>query len=86
MEEERKTSLKKKSAAMHEDALNQNLFGIRVIGISMLVVGLGITLLGALAPKYSGVVITVGMVIFASALIIIYASRKRERKMDERFL
>ena len=86
MEEERKTSLKKKSAAMHEDALNQNLFGIRVIGISMLVVGLGITLLGALAPKYSCVVITVGMVIFASALIIIYASRKRERKMDERFL
>lgn len=80
MEEERKTGLKKKSVAMHQDALDQNMFGIRVIGISMSVVGLGITLLGALAPKYSGVVIAVGAVIFASALLIIYASRKRKEK------
>lgn len=59
------------------DATAQNLFGIRVIGISMFVVGVGISLLGYLSSKFSGIVFGVGTVILLCSLIIIYSARNK---------
>lgn len=65
------------SQETHDEALSQNLFGVRVIGLSMAFVGIGISILGYLATNYSNIVSTVGAVIFIAALWIIYASRKK---------
>jgi solute:Na+ symporter, SSS family len=63
--------------AAHIESLKQNRFGVRVIALSMGVVGIGITTLGILADRFGGVVISVGAVIlFFSGLILIMQSRK----------
>lgn len=77
MESERLIRLNEKSVHLHQSAVDQNSFGILVIGISMTVVGTGITLLGYLANRYSSVVMCVGLVIFALSWFVIYASRKK---------
>lgn len=67
------TDLEKKpplSAAHHESAKAQNIFGIRVIAIAMGFVGIGIISLGSIADYSSKVVITVGILILLSALFI----------------
>jgi len=56
--------------ALHQDAEQQNIFGIRVIALSMGVVGLGIAWLGMLAERFSTVVVVVGLVILVSSLVI----------------
>lgn len=58
----------------HADAEKQNRFGIKVIGLSMIVVGIGIFILGYVAPAYSGTVMGVGIVIFLMALWVVRAS------------
>ena len=58
------------SAAHHEAAKAQNIFGIRVISISMGFVGIGIITLGSIASYSSKVVITVGALIMLLALFI----------------
>ncbi|TDO23122.1 sodium:solute symporter family protein [Pedobacter duraquae] len=58
----------------HFAAEKQNIFGIRVIAISMAVVGIGIVCLGILAEGYSNVIIGVGAVIFISAMAIYKAT------------
>nr|WP_233166770.1 sodium:solute symporter family protein [Pedobacter sp. ASV2] len=73
MEEDKHLKIKEnfpKDSNSHFAAEKQNVFGIRVIAISMAVVGLGIVCLGILAGGYSSVIISVGAVIFIAALAI----------------
>ncbi|SDE01202.1 sodium:solute symporter family protein [Pedobacter soli] len=63
-----------KNTEVHFAAEKQNIFGIRVIAISMAIVGLGIVCLGILAKGHSNVIIVVGTVIFAAALAIYKAT------------
>jgi solute:Na+ symporter, SSS family len=63
--------------AQHQEAEKQNLFGIRVIALSMGVVGIGIITLGLLAAAFSHVVISVGTTILVAAVLIARASRPR---------
>jgi len=67
-----------KDTAIHTSAAQQNIFGIRVIALSMAVVGLGIAVLGILAKGYSNVIICVGTVIFIAALAIWRATTKNK--------
>jgi Na+/proline symporter len=53
------------------DSDAQNVFGIRVLGVAMLIVGAGITVLGLLATQFSAIVITVGALICIVGLSII---------------
>lgn len=54
----------------HLDASAQNKFGIRVISLSMGVVGIGIGILGYLSTTFSGMVMGVGIVILLAAIMI----------------
>lgn len=77
MEEDKHLKIKEnfpKDNDSHFAAEKQNVFGIRVIAISMAVVGLGIVCLGILANGYSSVIISVGAVIFIAALAIYKAT------------
>lgn len=67
-----------KNTDSHFAAEKQNIFGIRVIAISMAVVGLGIICLGILADLYSNVIIGVGAVIFIAALAIYKATTNKK--------
>lgn len=67
-----------KNAEVHESAAEQNIFGIRVIALSMGVVGLGIVVLGILAKGFSNVIIGVGIVIFVAALAIWRATARKK--------
>ncbi|MBD1362662.1 Na+:solute symporter [Mucilaginibacter sp. ZT4R22] len=58
--------------AEHAASQQQNVFGVKVIAISMSVIGVGIIALGVLAPNFSGVVIGVGLFILIMAAIIWY--------------
>jgi SSS family solute:Na+ symporter len=58
--------------AEHTASQQQNVFGVKVIAISMAVIGVGIIALGVLAPSFSGVVIGVGLFILIMAAIIWY--------------
>ncbi|MEO6523734.1 MAG: sodium:solute symporter family protein [Mucilaginibacter sp.] len=61
------------------DAREQNNFGIRVIAISMLVVGAGIFMLGVVAEKYGMIVLIVGSIIITAALFILrYINKNRK--------
>ena len=66
----------KEQARYHEAAGEQNRFGIKVIALSMAVVGSGIFILGVLANEFAAVVMSVGGVIFLSAGWIWHLSRK----------
>ncbi|WP_256011705.1 sodium:solute symporter family protein [Desertivirga xinjiangensis] len=57
-------------AEVEEAADQQNAFGIKVIAISMAVVGAGIIVLGLLAAAFSSVVVAVGLFIFVFAAFI----------------
>jgi SSS family solute:Na+ symporter len=71
------TATKTVDPAVHLDAAMQNKFGIRVIALSMGVVGVGIAVLGYVAKDFSATVMTVGGVIFLSAILLWrLASRK----------
>lgn len=61
-----------KSQAGHIASQHQNVFGIKVIAVSMAVVGAGITTLGILATQFAGIVIGVGIFIFLLAIFIWY--------------
>ena len=67
-------------ASAHFAAEKQNIFGIRVIAISMAVVGLGITFLGIMADAYSLVIIAVGILILLAALAIYQATVQSKQK------
>jgi SSS family transporter len=77
MEIENQKKQMTQSAHLHQDAIDQNMFGVRVIGLSMAFVGAGIFLLGYLSDNYSRIVMSVGSVVFLSSLVIIYISRKK---------
>lgn len=53
------------------DADAQNIFGIRVIGAAMAVVGIGISILGVLSNAMNAVVVSVGIIILLSAIAIL---------------
>lgn len=61
------TTIKIVDPAIHLDAAKQNKFGIRVIALSMCIVGIGIGLLGYIAQDFSVTVMTVGGLILISA-------------------
>lgn len=61
----------------HEESLNQNKFGVKVIALSMAFVGSGISLLGYFADQFGEVVMTVGGTIFAVALLILFMSTRK---------
>ncbi|WP_290790892.1 sodium:solute symporter family transporter [Flavihumibacter sp. UBA7668] len=63
----------------HREAEKQNIFGIRVISLSMLVVGVGIIILGLLANDFSWVVISVGSLILIIAAFVWKAAHQRSR-------
>lgn len=56
--------------AQQKEAIRQNVFGIRVIAISMAIIGVGIILLGIFAEKFKGITIGVGSIILFSAGLI----------------
>ncbi len=70
-----------KDVESHLSAEKQNIFGIRVIAISMAVVGLGIIYLGLLATNFVSIIVVVGAIIFISALAIAAFTRKRSQKI-----
>ncbi len=70
-----------KDVESHLAAEKQNIFGIRVIAISMAVVGLGIIYLGLLATNFVSIIVAVGAIIFISALAIAAFTRKRSQKI-----
>jgi SSS family transporter len=59
-------------------AEKQNIFGVRVIAISMAVVGAGIVYLGLVAPSFSTTIATVGALILVAAAAIGVATVKRK--------
>lgn len=62
----------------HRAAEKQNIFGVRVIAISMAVVGAGIVYLGLVAPSFSTTIAIVGALILAAAAAIGVATVKRK--------
>ncbi|WP_293308283.1 sodium:solute symporter family protein [Pedobacter sp. UBA5917] len=62
-------------------AEKQNIFGIKVIAISMVVVGSGIILLGVLAQNFSGIVIGVGLCVLLTAIFIWYRIKGFQKKI-----
>jgi len=58
--------------AEHAASQQQNVFGVKVIAISMAVIGLGIITLGMLATSFQQVVIGVGGFILVMSVIILY--------------
>jgi SSS family solute:Na+ symporter len=58
--------------AEHAASQQQNVFGVKVIAISMAVIGLGIITLGVLATSFQQVVIGVGGFILVMSVIILY--------------
>lgn len=63
----------------NQAAEKQNIFGIRVIAISMAVVGAGIIYLGLVAPSFSTVIAVVGALILLAALGIGALTLKRKK-------
>lgn len=63
----------------HQAAEKQNIFGIRVIAISMAVVGAGIIYLGLVAPSFSFIITVVGALILIAALLIGVVTVKKEK-------
>lgn len=63
----------------HQAAEKQNMFGVRVIAISMSVVGAGIVYLGLVAPNFSTIIAAVGALILVVALAIGIATKKRNK-------
>jgi len=63
----------------HQVAEKQNIFGIRVIAISMAVVGVGIVYLGLVAPSFSFIITVVGALILIAALLIGAVTVKKEK-------
>ncbi|TDQ07150.1 sodium:solute symporter family protein [Pedobacter metabolipauper] len=61
--------------AEHAASQRQNVFGVRVISISMAVIGIGVIVLGILAPRFSGIVSGVGLFILVMAAMIWYKIR-----------
>jgi len=69
------------SRADSRAAQQQNVFGIKVIAISMAVVGTGIIILGILANSFSQIVIGVGTLILVTAAFIFAGVRKQEKRL-----
>jgi len=63
----------------HKAAEKQNIFGIRVIAISMAVVGAGIIYLGLVAPSFSFIITVVGALILIAALLIGVVTVKKQK-------
>ena len=63
--------------AEHAASQKQNVFGIKIISISMAVIGIGIITLGVLATSFSQVVIGVGLFILIMAAIIWYKIKRK---------
>lgn len=59
-----------KETAESQSAKKQNIFGIRVIAISMAVVGAGIGYLGLIAADFSNLIATVGAVILLLSIVL----------------
>lgn len=67
-------------AAANTEAAKQNLFGVRVIAWSTAFVGLGITLLGAIAAN-GGVALVVGLLIIVVALGVIVKQNRNAKHL-----
>jgi SSS family solute:Na+ symporter len=78
MEQIQLTEVLEADPVRHQAAAAQNRFGIRVIGISLSFIGIGISVLGYVSSSYQGTVMGVGGVIFLMALLILKASRKNK--------
>lgn len=63
--------------ALHHEAAEQNRFGVRVIGLSMTAVGIGIAILGYVAPNYSNIVMSIGIVILLISFWVLRISKKK---------
>ncbi len=70
----------------HRDAEEQNIFGIRVIALSMAVVSIGIVTLGVMATLYGKVVMGVGAIIFLVSILVWLAANKRKKFIDQTIL
>lgn len=64
-------------SALHQEAAEQNRFGVRVIGLSMTAVGIGIAILGYVAPNYSNIVMSIGIVILLISFWVLWISKKK---------
>ncbi|MDQ0964887.1 SSS family solute:Na+ symporter [Flavobacterium sp. W4I14] len=73
-----KTEIKENNERADIASQKQNVFGIKVIAISMAVVGIGITALGIMASEFSDIVICVGVSIFLLAVAIYWRIKKQE--------
>lgn len=60
-------------------AEKQNVFGVRVIAISMAVVGAGVMYLGLVAPSFSTIIVAVGTLILIAALLIGAVTAKKKK-------
>ncbi len=68
----------------HAASQRQNVFGVKVIAISMAVIGLGIVTLGILAGSFSQVVIGVGLFILIMAGFIWYKINQNPQRLPKR--
>jgi len=75
------TEVEQKQISESASALKQNVFGIKVIAISMMVIATGIITLGLLAELFSGIVIGVGGVIAVAAIIVWINVKKMEKPL-----
>lgn len=62
---------------LHEEAQRQNRFGVKVIGLSMTVVGTGIAILGYVSDNYSFTVISIGLIILIISLLLLWISKRK---------
>ncbi len=82
MEKMKATEIKKLDPALHLAAAAQNRFGVRVIGISLSALGIGISALGYVSSSHRGTVMGVGGLIFLIALLVLKASRPQKKALS----
>jgi len=73
---------RKTDPVLHKAAEAQNSFGVKVIGISLAVLGIGIALLGYVSKSYNGTVMGVGGLIFLLSLWILIALKQNNIQQD----
>eukprot|EP01133_Synstelium_polycarpum_P013963 gene13963-16464_t len=82
MEKMKAGETKKLDPALHLAAAEQNRFGVRVIGVSLSALGIGISALGYVSSSHRGTVMGVGGLIFLIALLVLNASRPQKKTLS----
>jgi SSS family transporter len=82
MEKMKAGETKKLDPALHLAAAEQNRFGVRVIGVSLSALGIGISALGYVSSSHRATVMGVGGLIFLVALLILNASRPQKKALS----